>query len=126
MTTEQLRKQIHVLEYNLNDKGIKIEYVRYTDGDELGTKKMLLLNSKETARQLSIIGSIDSWEAQPFRIFSSDWGDDPQDWITFSNTFTFCQWEALTLAIRHEMGKEIEKDSNLLEMDRTIEALKNS
>jgi hypothetical protein len=126
MTTEQLIKQIHVLEYNLNDKGIKIEYVRYTDADELGTKKTLWLNAEESARQLSAIGSIDSWEAQPFIIYTETINDSaPLDWIMFSSFFVFSQYEALTLAIRHEMEKEIEKDSNLIEMNKTIEALKH-
>jgi hypothetical protein len=128
MTTEQLRKQIHVLDYNLTNKGIEIEYVRYTDAYELGTKKTLWLNPEATCRQLSAIGAISSWGSRPFRVFLSECGADalsPQDWITFSNTFTFCQWEALTLAIRHEMEIELEKDSNLLKMDKAIDTLKN-
>jgi hypothetical protein len=123
MTTEQLRKQIHVLEYNLNDKGIKIEYVRYTDTDELGTKKTLFLNSEETARQLSIIGSIDSWSDEI--VFSINMDGYDMNWVTFLLNFELSQYEALTLAIRHEMEIELKKDSNLLEMDKTIEALKN-
>jgi hypothetical protein len=122
MTTEQLRKQIHVLEYNLTDKGIEIKYVRYTDADELGTKKTLWLNSEETARQLSIIGSIDSWEAEDFRLYYNGY---PYHWEVFYQEFNLSQWEALTLAIRHEMGIELEKDSNLLEMDKAIDTLKN-
>jgi hypothetical protein len=122
MTTEQLRKQIHVLEYNLNDKGIKIEYVRYTDVDELGTKKTLWLTPEGSARQLSAIGSIDSYKEDAFHLF---WKGNHYSWEMFVPEFTLSQWEALTLTIRHEMGKEIEKDSNLLEMDKTIEALKN-
>ncbi len=126
MTNDKLRKQIHVVEYNLTKEGIEIKYIRFTDGDELGTKKTIWLNPEETARQLSIICSIDSWESQPFQIYIDNVNDTfPVDWITFSAKFILSQWEALTLAIRHEMSIEIEKDSNLLEMDKAIEALRN-
>ncbi|SRR6266540_935543 len=122
MTTEQLRKQIHVLDYCINEEGIEIKYIRYADGDELGTKKTVWLNPEETARQLSIIGSIDSWESD---IFLLNYENKQFPWLPFVNTFELSQWEALTLAIRHEMAIEVEKDDNLLEMDKAIEALRN-
>lgn len=121
MTTEQLRKEITVNYYHITNAGIYVVYF-YALKNEI---RYLHLNPEECARQLSAIGSIDSWESQPFRIFSSEWGDDPQDWITFAKTFKLSQWEALTLAIRHEYEKELEKDANLLEIDTAIEALKN-
>lgn len=123
MTTEQLRKQIHVLEYDLSEEGIKISYVRYTDALELGTKYVLLIKPKKAARRLSDIGSIDSYKEDAFHLF---WKGNHYSWEMFVHEFTLSQWEALTLVIRYEYEKELKNDVNLLEMDKTIEALRNS
>lgn len=124
MTTEQLRKEITVYSYGIYDKGIYIGYTRK------GDTKHLTLDPEECARQLSAIGSIESWSNGELGLQlrweevinrSVTWG-----WNVFYLSFKLSQWEALTLAIRHEYEKELEKDANLLELDTAIEALKNS
>lgn len=116
MTTEQLRKEISVSDYLLYDRGIIITYFRN------GTEH-LYLNPEQTAIHLQAIGSIHSWVSDPFYIYTEE--DKKINWIAFYKNFVLSQWEALTLVIRHEMGKELEKDTKLLEMDKAIEALKN-
>lgn len=124
MTTEQLRKEITVYSYGIYDKGIYIGYTRK------GDTKHLTLDPEECARQLSAIGSIESWTKdenglqlrwEEFIDRTVTWG-----WNVFHLTFKLSQWEALTLAIRYESEKELQNDANLLEMDKIIEALKNS
>lgn len=124
MTTEQLRKEITVSSYRLHDEGIYIGYSRKND------TKHLTLNPEECAFQLSAIGSIESWSNGELGL-QLQWEDVLNrsvtwSWNVFCLSFKLSQWEALTLAIRHEAEKELEKDSNLLEMDKAIEALKNS
>jgi hypothetical protein len=122
MTTEQIRKLIHITEYDLTEKGIKIEYVRWSDrDDELGTKKTLWYTPTETAKLLSIIGSIDLWERDPFRLRYSVYGVSINDtWFGFCESFTFSQYEALTLAIRHEMELEADKDIQQSDLGKSI------
>jgi len=117
MTTEQLRKEISVYNFGLSKIGI---YVGYAQN---GVTKTLTFTPEETAIQLQAIGSIHSWVAEPFYIYIEE--DKKVNWTAFYKNFVFSQWEALTLVIRHELGKELEKDTNLLEMDKAIEALKN-
>lgn len=124
MTTEQLRKEITVRNWYISADGIYIEYWRHTTISELQ------LNPEESAYQLSAIGSIESWTKdenglqlrwEEFIDRTVTWG-----WNVFHLTFKLSQWEALTLAIRYESEKELQNDANLLEMDKIIEALKNS
>jgi len=119
MTTEQLRKEIIVCHWALHAKGISIRYYKYSESDPI----WLELIPEEAAIQLQAIGSIHSWVAEPFYIYTEE--DKKVNWTAFYNNFIFSQWEALTLVIRHEMEKELEKDATLLEMDKAIEALKN-
>ena len=121
MTIEQIRKEIKVLQYVISPHGIEIIY--YLFHVDFPEKKHLVLTPEDSARQLSAIGSIDSWEHQPFRIWSDDWGEDPQDWETFSKNFKLSQYEALTLAIRHEYELSIEKDSNIMDLTNSINKL---
>lgn len=116
MTIEQLRKQISVTHWEIDQRGMRIDYM-YND-----TRVCLLVPPKECAIKLSTIGSIDSWEAE---VFLLNYENQQLHWLAFVNTFKLSQWEALTLVIRHEYEKELEKDTNLLEMDSTIKALKN-
>jgi hypothetical protein len=125
MTTEQLRKEITVSHWNINIEGISIRYYKNSESDPIWLK----LTPEESARELEAIGSIDSFELHGAKsIFGSlmiNHGNTSQNWNSFIKEFKLCQWEALTLAIRHEMNLETEKDVNLLEMDKAIEALKN-
>lgn len=118
MTTEQLRKEIKVVSYGIFDTGI---YIGYTCK---GGTKHIALDPEESARQLSAIGSIDSYRTDI--VFSINMDGLDFNWTTFLINFKLSQWEALTLAIRYEAEKELENDANLLEMDKAIEALKNS
>lgn len=125
MTTEQLRKEIEVANWHINYDGISITYYQHLDNIQQKVTD-IKLNPEECARQLSAIGSIDSWESQPFRIFSPESGDDPQDWITFAKTFKLSQWEALTLAIRHEYELSIEQDSNMMNITNAVNKLNHN
>jgi hypothetical protein len=122
MTTEQLRKEITVSHWNINIEGISIRYYKNSESDPIWLK----LTPEESARELCAIGSIDEVsEGGIFNNLMLREGTVSRNWNGFIKEFKLCQWEALTLAIRHEMNLETEKDVNLLEMDKAIEALKN-
>ena len=99
MTTEQLRKEIEVANWHINYAGISITYYRTYENKTNQIAIDIKLDPEECARQLSAIGSIDSWEADPFWIWCEC---TPYRWDVFVHHFKLSQWEALTLAIRHE------------------------
>lgn len=130
MTTEQLRKEIEVANWHINYAGISITYYRTYSNKTNPIPIDIKLNPEECARQLSAIGSIDSWtkDGNGLQLRWEEEINRPAtwEWKVFCLAFKLSQWEALTLAIRYEAEKELENDANLLGMDKAIEALKNS
>lgn len=118
MTTEQLRKEITVTSWNIHSSGISVHYFR-SDGKR-SKDYLLILNPEECARQLSAISSIDSWEADTFLL---NYENSQLHWAAFVNTFKLSQWEALTLAIRHELEKETEKEIDNGDIGKAIDSI---
>lgn len=121
MTTDQLRKEIIVSHWTLHSAGITIGYYINTKHDP----QWLKLNPEECARQLSAISSIDSWESHG-SMFSGlllNIGTQSMNWNAFVNEFKLSQWEALTLAIRHEYELSIEQDSNMMNITNAVNKL---
>jgi hypothetical protein len=123
MTTEQLRKVVKVTDWNLNETGLIISYER-----EDHTPKLLhlILSPDETLMALSKVGSVDDYLLADNNNVNS-LAEVNEIWYTFKHLVTFyvmCQWEALSIAIRHEAERELVKDTNMLEIDNMLDALK--
>jgi hypothetical protein len=118
MTTEQLRKEITVTHWSINNSGISIKYFKKTDTQN--DYYELEINPEECAHQLSAIGSIDSWEADTFLL---NYENSQLHWAAFVHTFKLSQWEALTLVIRHELEKETEKEINQGDIGKAIDSI---
>jgi hypothetical protein len=119
MTTEALRKAIKVTDWKLSENGLTISYER----DNHNPKSLhLVLSPKETIKELSIVGSIEQVnEFDLMALWCSCWYYWPQIPISYK----MCQWEALSIAIRHEEEKELANDMNMLELDSAIQALRD-
>lgn len=110
MTTEQLRKVIKVTDWNLNEPGLTISYERE---DHSPASLHLILSPDETIMALSKMGSVDDYLLADNKNVNS-MAEVDDKWYTFKQLVAFyqmCQWEALSIAIRHEAGQELEHDS---------------
>lgn len=113
MTTEQLRKVITVTNWYLGYTGLTISYAR--EDKHLKKELHLILSPKETLEALSIVGSLDIAEGMI---------NNYSYYTKVADEYKFCQWEALSIAIRHEAEKELANDINMLEIDSALNALK--
>lgn len=121
MTTQQLRNQITVTNWSMTAEMMSISYFRSYNGQ---SKTMhLLMKTVDYLKELNIIGSIEEIHEAPLRIFI----DNSLEWCNifqFISKYKINQWDALAIAVRHESAIELENDTNLLEMDSAIAALK--
>lgn len=118
MTTEQLRKLIKVTDWSLNENGLTVSYEREDHNPKL---LHFILNPLEAYKELSIVGNMEGINYQ------SSLGSTATEWYHYQNLFPnykMCQWEALSIAVRHEATKELSNDMNMLELDETINALR--
>jgi hypothetical protein len=119
MTTETLRKAIIVQKWSLNHKGMTVSYER-TDG-HLPKTLHLILSPLETVKRLYSMACIDGYnDAGELKV---DSGGVTYSWDSFTLNYKTCQWEALNIAIKHEGGKELDNDINMLEIDSALKAL---
>lgn len=120
MTTEALRKVIKVTYWMIGEKGLSISYER---SDLIPVARHLILPPVDVLRELSVVGSIDKIGAMDMTIACIN-----GIWNTYQEmilVYKMCQWEALSIVIRHEEEKELANDMNILEMDAAIAALNN-
>ncbi len=125
MTTEQLRKNITVSDFGIDEKGIKIYYRNHPKPNWRSPELVLHLPPKEAAIELRAIGEIDSCDDWPNDILITI-GTRAMIWEMFASKFILSQWDALNLVIRHEYKKSLEEDINLLEIDSALAAIKNN
>ena len=126
MTTEQLRKEIEVANWHINYAGISITYYRTYENKTNPIAIDIKLDPEECARRLSAIGSIDSWcdyDGQIEIYWEQDSFMKREMFNVFSSFFKLCQWEALTLAIRHELEKETEKEIDNGDIGKSIDSI---
>ncbi len=126
MTTEQIRKQIHITSYFIGRRGVVIAYSSDQTNSHIPNKHYTH-PPLQTLQALERIGSITKFDANPIRV----WWETPKGtsidcgWDEFHSTFTLSQYEAITLVVRHEYEQSLKNDMNLLEIDKTLEALKH-
>lgn len=121
MTTEALRKIINVQDWSVLPTGIFVSYERI-DGKQSKIFH-LLLSEKDTAHALLSMACIDGYLLENGTLIIEYEGVN-YTWGNFSIIYRTCQWEALTIAIRHEAEKELKNDMNMLELDSALLALR--
>lgn len=121
MTTEQIRKSIHVSSYGLYEKGLKVEYKWYENKEDEGEERTLILLAQDAVLELTALGEIDNYVYYPLVIY---WNNTGMEWDEFTNKYILSQWDALNLVIRHELAKEIEKEDGMLNLTKAIDNLK--
>jgi len=117
MTTDKLRRLIDVSVYYFTPQGIEINY---GFNKERFFLKLNVLNSLE---HLTATNLLDDYSGVTLL------GNADGTWLTWDELISnnkLSQWDALNIVIRYENEKYILQDTNLLEMDKAIEALKNS
>jgi len=123
MTTEYIRKNIKVMGYSISNIGI---YITYFFGDNLNLTRTIDLPPLQAIIALERLGAISRFEVNPTRI----WWDSPKGapmdapWEIFCETFTFSQYEAISIAVRHEYEKSLDADRSILELVKALEALR--
>lgn len=117
MTTENLRKTMHVTSWSLTENGLTLSYTR----QDFSPKTLhLVMTPEQTLRELNVIGDLDNISDDCTR------GSIDGVWYVYSDlvkVYQMCQWEALTIAIKHEAENDLMKDIKLLEMDEAIRAI---
>jgi hypothetical protein len=122
MTTESLRKVITVTAWSLTEIGLTISYTRT---DSMPIIRHLILSFADTLRELSIVGSVDEIEESTTGHHAARI-NGTFIWYSqryFHQEYKICQWEALSIAIRHEEGKELANDMSMLEIDSALAAI---
>mgnify|MGYP001565878748 FL=1 len=110
MTTEEIRKQVMVTNWHIKSEGLHIVYQKWNNESLFFEYQDLKIPPEEALKELYAICSID---------------EKTDNWHWVHSHYILSQWDALNLVIRHEYKKSLEQDSNMLEMDKAIEALKN-
>jgi hypothetical protein len=119
MTTESLRKVMTVTAWSLTETGLTISYIRE---DVTPTIRHLVLSPSDTIQHLTVVGSLEEGSAEYVSgKIDGLWYSYPQ----IVQLYKMCQWEALSIALRHEEVKNLENDLNLLEIDAALDALKS-
>lgn len=121
MTTEALRKIITVRGWMIVPDGISVSYERIEENQSKIFH--LLLSSEETAHALLSMACIDGYLLENGTLIIEYEGVN-YTWGNFAIIYRTCQWEALTIAIRHEAEKELKNDMNMLELDSALSALR--
>lgn len=126
MTTEQIRKNVIVMGFSISQIGIYITYT-YKLADFTNDERTLALDPLPSIIELERIGSIRKFDTNPLVVY---W-DSPKgaachgSWELFHPWFVLSQYEAISLVVRREYEQSLKSDMNLLEIDKTLEALKH-
>lgn len=117
MLIQTLRKQITVVNYSTTKDTVRISYFRsYSDTSK---SLHLIITPAEYLGELDRLAMIDGViEGRPVI------DDREMSFEDFITEYPISQWEALQIAISHELGIEIDEDLESLELDSAINALK--
>src|SRR5688572_13070119 len=123
MTTHQLRKEITVTGWHLGTDGVSVNYT-HSKSSQHSIDKNIRITPENVVRHLDGIGSIDSWEGDPFVIY---WVPDDfclkQTWDEFVLSYNFTQWDALNIVINYELEKATEEDIDKGDIGRAIKKI---
>lgn len=117
MLIQTLRKQITVVNYCTTKDTVRISYFR-SQGN--ASKSLhLVISPTEYLEELDRLTMIDGIiNGRPVV------DDKEMAFEDFITEYPISQWEALQIAISHELGIEIDEDAEMLELDAAINALK--
>lgn len=102
MNIYDLRRNIMVYSFNTHSEGGSIAYMKNGKSNGLALTNIQLFN------ELIAIGSLDE-------------NADPEEFADYNMS----QWDALNIAIRHELMLEAEKEIDNSDIGKAIEKLKN-
>jgi len=105
MTIEQIRKNIHVAGYGIHDNGLRVVYDWFENREDAAEGRELILLKNDALKELNSIGEINYWGDALL-----EYNGKLMPWNEFADTWTFSQWDALTLVIRHEYNKVVEQE----------------
>lgn len=117
MTTHTLRNLITVTEWYLDDSGASVFYTR---ADKPGKSFQWHVEPIELIQGLDAIASIDEYTLAPITVTT---GGATYTFDNFTKNHKLSQWEALNLAVRHEVEFEESKNMELLEIDNIFKSL---
>lgn len=100
MTLAEIRNMVHV--YNYTSKGNNCRIYYYFNG----RSKSLSLYWGALKKELIAIGSIEE--------------NDSLD------NYVISQWEAISIAIRHEYAKALEEEPGMIDINKAIDKLKHN
>jgi hypothetical protein len=117
MLIQTLRKQITVVNYSTTKHTVRISYFRSSD---TASKSLhLVISPLEYLQELDRLAMIDGIiEGRPVI------DDKEMAFEDFIAEYPISQWEALQIAISHELGIEIDEETEMLELDAAINSLK--
>lgn len=120
MTTEKIRKRFRVDSWGINTSGILITYSQHFKEKGFWSTYYLELGKEEVCQELNALGEINYYGPNEI-----EWDNERLDWVSFTEEWTFSQWDALHLVVRHEYRKLLEQDTNMQMLDKSLQALKN-
>lgn len=118
MTTEEIRKKVEVRNWLLRSDGIIIEYSWKDKTRSFTEGKYLELNPNDAIAELHAIGEINYYGGELF-----EYNDQLLRWGQFINTWTFSQWDALNLVIRHELNKAMDAEIENSDIGKAVNNL---
>lgn len=119
MTTHIMRNLITVTKWAVDTSGATILYERT---DKPGKEIKAIITPIELVQGLTAIASIDEYTLSPITITNDG---RTYSFHNFFRKYHLSQWEALNLAIRHEMEFEEAKDLIKSGIGKALEALKH-
>lgn len=125
MTIDHIRNCIKVNYYQCHAIGVLIQYWWSTKTSEAWEEKELSLNPEDFLIELKSMGEIEDWLRDESSRLVIKIGVEWIHWGAFIDKYIFSQYDAIQLVIRYEYAKSLESDTNMLEIDKALEALKN-
>lgn len=117
MTTHTLRNLITVKEWHIENKGATILYTR---ADKPNKEYLWHVEPIELMGGLDFMASIDNYTLSPHTVSVNGC---TYTFENFIRGYRLSQWEALNLALRHEMEVEESHSIDMLEIDTALKAL---
>jgi hypothetical protein len=105
MTTQQLRNQITVTNWSMTEELMSISYFRSHNNQSKNFH--LILKPVDYLELLSSIGSIDDVDITTNSVIE---GECTYSLADFVKNYNLSQWDALSIAIRHEMDVDADAD----------------
>lgn len=118
MLIQTLRRTVYVTSWIFNTERAVISY------GKTGQEKLLHFIAAPTdiLRCLSRNAIIDDFNEATCEVILDD---KAYSWVSFATEYRLSQWDALCMAIDHEMDLSINEEANFLEMDEAIKSIQS-